>query len=793
MDLETNGKKIPLLKIFLISFTFDGNIAYVFNPDKVDIKPFLEVLQKNPISNHAIKYDYRCIKYIYGININVDWDTYITNALSTAGIGLMVSGANPNALDTVCKRYLKIDLDKSTRDDFMQEIWETNKHISYSADDVLAVYKLIPITKRLLEASEQQKIWEDIEKPLIKVLVDMEISGMPIDIEYALNLRDKYQEKIDELILKIEEIAPGIDHQSNKQVVDFFLQNNVKVPMKDRPNGTRTPTVEAAALEQIDHPLAKLLIEIGNYQHQLSSFLIPWTTPVDVSKKGAYNPVSKGIHGDITQVDTDTGRCCVAEGTLIEIVRDVSKNKEGIPIEEVREGDLAYTFDENMNIVLRKVLWAGKTGVKKVVRIHWANSFNKKFGYLDITPEHLVGLLDGRYRRAEDFAPEDRIPSLCRATDKHGYSELYITGCKDKIRDHRLIFQNINKYLPEVVHHINGNKLDNKPENLKGIDRSSHTTYHSSNISEEIREKLSIAGKINYKNKEHLLIRRGKEHSGYLDITREWLEEKLDKYCGNIRDLCKQEKLDRSTVKSYSKKYEIDLVQIANNFTKKKEYIDIEWFNKAKKVIEDNGINKGLVVLGVGYRRWKSIRKKFESNFNHRVVRIEYLETPVNVYDIEVEETHNFIANELKVHNSGRNPNLQQCPGDPEFRAVFIAPEGQDLITCDLSQFELRVIAELSEDEELTRLFIEREKVVSELERQLEYIDELYYTPEIGKKHPDIASLKKKLESLDMHSQTAITLFKLNPEDINFESDDWKKTRGLAKCLSFGIPLILAA
>ncbi len=45
------------------------------------------------------------------------------------------------------------------------------------------------------------------------------------------------------------------------------------------------------------------------------------------------------------------------------------------------------------------------------------------------------------------------------------------------------------------------------------------------------------------------------------------------------------------------------------------------------------------------------------------------------------------------------NPNVQQIPATSDFRACFIAEEGYKLVTCDYSQAELRILAELSLDD----------------------------------------------------------------------------------------------
>jgi len=54
---------------------------------------------------------------------------------------------------------------------------------------------------------------------------------------------------------------------------------------------------------------------------------------------------------------------------------------------------------------------------------------------------------------------------------------------------------------------------------------------------------------------------------------------------------------------------------------------------------------------------------------------------------------------------SSNGPNMQNIPRKPEVRGMFIAEEGKILIECDLSQAELRSLAQLSGDDELIRIY----------------------------------------------------------------------------------------
>lgn len=82
--------------------------------------------------------------------------------------------------------------------------------------------------------------------------------------------------------------------------------------------------------------------------------------------------------------------------------------------------------------------------------------------------------------------------------DKRGYCWVTIVenGKRRAIRKHRLVMeQTLGRKLhpEELVHHINGDKTDNRPENLTVEDWGKHTTAHHTGTTRSDTTRRSIA------------------------------------------------------------------------------------------------------------------------------------------------------------------------------------------------------------------------------------------------------------------------------------------------------------
>lgn len=78
---------------------------------------------------------------------------------------------------------------------------------------------------------------------------------------------------------------------------------------------------------------------------------------------------------------------------------------------------------------------------------------------------------------------------------------------------------------------------------------------------------------------------------------------------------------------------------------------------------------------------------------NHVVVAVIDDGETLSTYDLSIEDTPNFIVNEIGVHNCA-DPNMQNQPRDDlRLRYNIVAAPGHKLITCDLSNIEMVLFA----------------------------------------------------------------------------------------------------
>ena len=537
------------------------------------------------------------------------------------------------------------------------------------------------------------------------------------------------------------------------------------------------------------------------------------------------------VRPDFRLNGTVTGRVCscIRKGTYIEVLRDVSKYPKGIKIEDVKPGDFVYCYDKNCKPTIRRVKSVVCNGKRELVRIKWKNKGDRFRGHLDCTPEHRIRLVTGDYVRADELQKGDSILSMHRSEVRPDYLTFTNNGCR---RDHRFIYRKLFGKIPKDfdIHHLDGNHYNNVPSNLECISHSEHSTLHDNekwsregyreNMSEklykfsmqkserrrrsiqatiqgsdpEVRKERSMSAKRQWKDASFRESMTGVNSPVYRPLEDNYLEI-LFELKGSVSEYARQYKWDFETLNKKIKAEGINPRAIALRFggdgkriTKKRLKKAVRKFKYVTELcryfhLVDFRLFELMAYYNISFgkytpskkeRKRARLRLNIHSKDNHNVIKVKKLKFKDYVYDIEVEGCHNFIANELCVHNC--NPNTQQVPRSDTLlkkaiKNLYCAEppkEGEEkkiLVQFDFCANEIRFWAAISGDPYLCNAFNE----------SFEKGKQFRANP-TDKKLEEEAHLQG-----DIHKQTASMMYKVPLKEVT------KNLRQSAKSLSLGI------
>lgn len=305
----------------------------------------------------------------------------------------------------------------------------------------------------------------------------------------------------------------------------------------------------------------------------------------------------------------------------------------------------------------------------ELVRIHLDSG-----DYFDCTPDHLIMLRNGEYKKAEELSENESLMPLYRQkytfpNSKNEYEKVKNNRTGKWNATHRLIaaqYQNCQIKQGEVVHHKDFNPLNNEPDNLDIMTNSDHSKLHrilanyskeklSGKTLEEIFGDKNIAKKIGKRRvdgiRKALKDPQKKKNMihGIVEYNKQWKGKSYnDKYGTKSQDI--KDKLSKvHTGKKISEETKKKISQSGAGKFGKYERTD-EVREKTSSSLKGNTPwNKGL--SGDEYK--KRYANGFKNQYsNHKVVKIERLIGTDNVYDLTVDKYSNFaLSSGVFVHN----------------------------------------------------------------------------------------------------------------------------------------------
>jgi len=233
---------------------------------------------------------------------------------------------NPPYFDIMIAAYL-INPNKG-KYDFKELVVEyLENHTGTEHDLMLSLYEKLSI---LLKEKELDRIYFDIEMPLIEVLYHMEKSGIKVDAEKLDSLKEYISSEIDKIKERIFILA-GTEFNINspKQLAEVLYD---KLGLKSRKRGKKSRSTEMEVLEELSfqHEIVQEIINYRTLNKILTGYLLPL--------KNYINPETMRIHTKWSQTVAGTGRIISSEpnlqnipvkGQWAELLREVFVPEDG--------------------------------------------------------------------------------------------------------------------------------------------------------------------------------------------------------------------------------------------------------------------------------------------------------------------------------------------------------------------------------------------------------------------------------------------------------------------------------
>lgn len=187
---------------------------------------------------------------------------------------------------------------------------DTDKVHQHIASKVKASKDLTEILKAELEKNQQMQLLEDMELPLARILMQMEIEGVRLDIDQLKALGSEYAEKLDQIKQEIFEIAgEEFNINSPKQLSTILFEKMDYEPVRKTKTGYSTAQ---DVLEKIqareDAPIVNLILSYRKFKKIESTYVKGLLSEV--------NPNTQIVHTIFQQYVTRTGRLSSTDPNL---------------------------------------------------------------------------------------------------------------------------------------------------------------------------------------------------------------------------------------------------------------------------------------------------------------------------------------------------------------------------------------------------------------------------------------------------------------------------------------------
>jgi len=279
--------------------------------DKYKVLKKLKKLLEDPSVKKIgqnIKFDF-IVFFKHGITLSSMEDTMLMSYVLDAG-------KNRHNMDTLSDIHLghktisfKEVVGSGKKEINFSEV-ELNHAKDYAAEDADITFRLYKKFYKSLKDEKMINIYEVFEKPMIKILAQMEIEGVKIDNEFLKVLSSKFEKKIEKIQKEVFKISKKEFNIASPKQLGEIIYNDLKIAgLKKTKKGSFATS-------------ASVLEDLAFKGHKFPKLVLDWR---QVSKlKNTYsdslpehiNPKTKRVHTSFLLAATTTGRLASSDPNL---------------------------------------------------------------------------------------------------------------------------------------------------------------------------------------------------------------------------------------------------------------------------------------------------------------------------------------------------------------------------------------------------------------------------------------------------------------------------------------------
>lgn len=315
-DTETTGTDANNAELVGLSFALKPGEAY-YVPVPAERKAAQELIEKFRVvlenenigkSGQNMKYDMLVLKW-YNIEVKGKlFDTMLAHYLLEPDLR--------HGMDYLSETYLNYKpvsitelIGKGKKQLNMRDV-DVEKVSEYAAEDADVTLQLRKLFKPKLKEEHAEKLFEEVEMPLMSVLCDMEFEGVAVDREFLEHYSKKLEKEIKETEEKVYSDAGVRFNLSSPKQLGEVLFERMKIPYAGKKTRTGQYSTDENTLLRIegDFPILNHLLDYREFTKLKSTYVD--AIPLLI------NPKTGRVHTSFNQAVAATGRLSSADPNL---------------------------------------------------------------------------------------------------------------------------------------------------------------------------------------------------------------------------------------------------------------------------------------------------------------------------------------------------------------------------------------------------------------------------------------------------------------------------------------------